>query len=189
MADGSFVMFFRDSYLNEVAAYRLGLMLGIHNIPPAVVRTHKGAEGSFQLWLEGATTEKERMAKGLKAPDKAVFRRQVFDMDVFDALINNVDRNQGNILWDKDWNLWMIDHTRAFGRDNKVRSPEALQMCSRSLYNAIKGLDSKALKSAMKPYMSSFELTALVKRHKDLVKTLDQMIQSQGEDQVIFEYE
>ena len=93
------------------------------------------------------------------------------------------------VQWDKEWNLWMIDHTRAFGRDAKVRTPENVQMCSRGLYDAIKGLDSKALKTAMKPYMSSFELSALVKRHKDLIKLLDGMIQDQGEDQVIFEYE
>ena len=34
---------------------------------------------------------------------------------VFDELIQNRDRNQGNILWTSDWKMWLIDHTRAFG--------------------------------------------------------------------------
>jgi hypothetical protein len=188
LADGSFVMFFRDSYFNEVAAYELGRLVGIQNIPPAVLRTYKGLNGSLQLWLEDAMVERDRMKKHIQSPDSVRFRRQVFDMDVFDALINNLDRNQGNILWDDDWQLWMIDHTLAFGRNAKVRVPEAIKKCSRRLYEALKVLDTKAVKRAMKPYMGSFEITALIKRHKDLVKLLDSMIEAQGEDQVIFEY-
>jgi len=33
---------------------------------------------------------------------------------LFDQLIYNTDRNLGNLLIDKSWRLWMIDHTRAF---------------------------------------------------------------------------
>ena len=189
MADGSIAMFLRDNYKNEVAAYELGLMLGITNIPPAVLRTLNGKEGSLQLWLDGTIPEKERMAQGKKAPDKVRFRRQVFDMDVFDALINNLDRNQGNILWDDDWNLWMIDHTRSFGRDTKLRKPEDVQMVSRSLYSALQTLDAKQVKTVMKPYMGSFETGALTKRHKALLKQLDSLIMDQGESSVVFDYE
>ena len=35
-------------------------------------------------------------------------------MRVFDELIANTDRNQGNMLIDKQWKLWLIDHTRGF---------------------------------------------------------------------------
>ena len=35
-------------------------------------------------------------------------------MRIWDELIQNRDRNQGNILWTHDWTLWLIDHTRAF---------------------------------------------------------------------------
>lgn len=189
LADGSSVMFFRDNYMNEVAAYELGKLLGLTNIPPAVVRTINGNEGSLQLWVGNTITEKKRIEEGKKAPDVVRFRRQVFDMDVFDALINNLDRNQGNILWDQDWNLWMIDHTRAFNRDGKVRTPDDLQMVSQGLLDKLRALDPKELKATMKPYVPTFELSALVKRQKDLLKILDGMIEKQGKDQVVFEYE
>ena len=189
MADGTIAMFFRDNYKNEVAAYELGLALGFTNIPPAVLRTIDGAEGSLQLWVEGPISEKERMAEGKSAPDKVRWRRQIFDMDVFDALINNLDRNQGNILWDADWNLWMIDHTRSFGRDPKVRKRQDVQMVSQSLYDAIQGLDPKQVKEMMKPYMSGMDAGGLMKRQKNLLQILDELIESQGKDSVIFNYE
>ena len=36
---GTTYRFFADSYLFEPAAYELGVMLGLHTVPPAVVRT------------------------------------------------------------------------------------------------------------------------------------------------------
>lgn len=188
LADGSTVMYFRDHYKNEVAAYELGQLLGLTNIPPAVVRTINGSEGSLQLWVGGTITDKDRMEQGKKAPDPVRFRRQVFDMDVFDALINNLDRNQGNILFDEDWNLWMIDHTRSFNRDSKVREPDEVQMVSERLYEALKSVDAKTLKGAVKEYVPSFEVSALAKRHKHLLKILEDKIAEQGRDQVVFEY-
>ena len=35
-------------------------------------------------------------------------------MRVFDELIANTDRNLGNMLIDRQWKLWLIDHSRAF---------------------------------------------------------------------------
>jgi len=53
---GQVVMFFRDSYANNVAAYELSRLLGITNVPPAVVRKVDSTKGSLQMWLEEATT-------------------------------------------------------------------------------------------------------------------------------------
>jgi hypothetical protein len=189
MADGSFVMFFKDSFFNEVAAYELGRLLGLDNIPPAVLRTHKGMTGSLQFWLEDVMMEKKRMLEKIQSPDSVRFRKQVNDMEIFDALINNLDRNAGNILWDEDWKLWMIDHTRSFGRDAKVREPEDVNACSRRLFEALKALDPKQVRKAMKPYMGSFEASALLKRQKDLIKLLESMIEERGEDAVLFDHD
>ena len=35
-------------------------------------------------------------------------------MKMFDNLIGNPDRNMGNLIVDDDWNLFLIDHSRAF---------------------------------------------------------------------------
>ena len=44
-------------------------------------------------------------------------------MYLFDELISNIDRNQGNIVYTKDWRLWLIDHTRAFRKNSTLKVP------------------------------------------------------------------
>ena len=56
-----------EDALFEIPAYRLGKLLGLNNIPPTVLRKVEGTEGSLQLWIEEAITEKQRRAQGLQA--------------------------------------------------------------------------------------------------------------------------
>ena len=51
---------FVDSYLSELAAYELSRLLGLDFVPPVVKRKVKKM-GSLQLWIEGATTEADRL--------------------------------------------------------------------------------------------------------------------------------
>ena len=161
MAGGSVVLYFRDTYVNQVVAYEIARLLGIRNVPPTVLRTIDGTEGSLQLWIENARMEGDRRREKLKFPDVERARRQVADMDVFDALINNLDRTQGNFLWDKEsWQLWLIDHTRALGRDRKVSSPEQVKRCSRELMDRLEQLQARSVKRALKRYLTPREVSA-----------------------------
>ena len=84
------------------------------NVPHTVQRRIGHRKGSMQLWIENAMTDKSRRRRNLKAPDQ---RRRALEkqlMYLLDNLMFNDDRNQGNILYDSEWKLWMIDHTRAF---------------------------------------------------------------------------
>jgi hypothetical protein len=45
---------FRDSYRHEPAAYELARWLGLDSVPPAVLRTLDGKDGSVQIWVENA---------------------------------------------------------------------------------------------------------------------------------------
>ena len=42
------------------------------------------------------------------------FNEQHGRMRMFAELVYDTDRNHGNILYDTDWKLWMIDFSRAF---------------------------------------------------------------------------
>ena len=65
----------------------------------------------MDLWIENvAMDEVERLKRKAEDPDKDRWSRQYVIMQVFDQLIANTDRNQTNILYDRDWKLWMIDH-------------------------------------------------------------------------------
>ena len=58
--------------------------------------------------------EKERQKQKVTPPDKVPWNAQLHILRVFDELIANTDRNQGNMLIDSRWKLWLIDHSRAF---------------------------------------------------------------------------
>ncbi len=159
----------------------------MNNVPPAVVRKVRNSQGSVQLWIENAMTEAERRQERLVPA--GTWRLAAHDMWVFDNLINNIDRNQGNILYDADWNLWFIDHTRAFGRIKKLPSPERIKRCSQRLWEALRALDGEQVKERLGPYLGGFEIEAVMARRDRLVELIEQKIAELGEDAVLFRYE
>ena len=116
---------FRDFWGYNVAAYRLGVMLGLDNIPVSVARRFNSRPAAFTWWVdEVLMDERARVAQGVTPPAPASWTAQIHVMRVFDELIANTDRNQGNMLIDRDWKLWLIDHSRAFRLHETLRSPD-----------------------------------------------------------------
>jgi hypothetical protein len=188
LPNGNVVLYVKDSYRSQIAAYELSRMLGMENVPPTVERRFKSARGSAQLWIENAMTELDRVEKGLKPPDHIQWGRRYADMRVFDNLINNIDRNQGNLLVDASWNLWMIDHTRSFGRDRTLPRPELISRCSRRLWNRRVELDEDEVHARVSPYLKKTELRSIFFRREKLIEHLEEEIASKGEKWVIFDY-
>jgi len=178
---------FTDSYIYEPAAYEMGLMLGLDNVPPAALRKLHYKSGSIQIFVNG-TDEKKLLDKHVEMPKDQMWMKQVQMMNVFDALIYNVDRNRGNILITPDWRLWMIDHTRAFRKLPTLQEPVTITMCERGVYQKLKALDEKEVRQRMKPYLSSFEIDGLIARRKLLVDLLDKLIAEKGENQVLYDF-
>ncbi|MBN1832214.1 MAG: hypothetical protein JW896_08895 [Deltaproteobacteria bacterium] len=178
---------FRDSYESELAAYKINEILGLYNIPPTVYREVEGRSGSVQLWMEKTTKEVDRRNKGTTPPDVTSWNRQSHDMRVFDNLINNIDRNQNNILIDKGWNLWLIDHTRSFAMDESLPSPEKVSRCSRSLYNALKQMDEGLVRESLSSLLSEAEVDAFFVRRELLIKLLEDRIAEAGESNVFYD--
>lgn len=188
LRDGRRVVFFRDTYRNEVAAYRLSRLLGFENLPPAVERKVDGAPGSVQLWIEQAMTERDRLARELQPPDTITFRQQIYDMHVFDNLINNFDRNQGNVLIDRHWTLWLIDHTRSFGQETKLPATDTLVRCSRRLWAGLAALDQQRLEEALGEHLGKGEIRSILARRDAIVELLSSRFATIGEDRVLFTY-
>jgi len=179
---------YRDSYIFEAAAYRIDRMLGIGRVPPTVVRRVKGQPGSVQIWMEGVAPEDIMLAEDrLHPPDKTYWWQQKTIMWVFDALIANTDRNQGNLLIDEAWNLWLIDHTRAFRETSVLIDIEELDTCERRLLEAIRKADKSAIRSLMEPYLTSKEISKLLLRRDKLIKHFDKRIKKHGEDKILYD--
>jgi hypothetical protein len=175
----------RDTYLFNIAAYKLGVMLGLDNIPPSVRRKVKGKWGSLTIWLEKTMTDKRRQAKKIVPPELLRWNRQMYRCWLFDELIANTDRNQGNFLIDEGWNLWMIDHTRAFfRRGKKLMRPERILQFDRKLWDKILVLDEEEVKTRLKELLSGSEVKAIFKRRDELAKHIQKLIDEHGEAQI-----
>jgi hypothetical protein len=180
--------FFKDEALFELAAYELAQMLGLDQVPPVVERRLFKKDGTLQLWIENAVTEKKRSELKTLPPDLSMWRKQVQILHVFDNLIYNEDRNPGNILFDPDWKLWMVDHTRAFRRHTDLPSPDTIQTCERVLWEKLQNLKTEDLRENLKRYLSPAEIKGLTKRLSLVVELIDGLIRAHGERSILFDF-
>ena len=177
---------FRDDAIFEVAAYELAKLLEFKTVPPTVARRHKRKRGTMQLWIEGAMTERTRVQNKQRPDDVKAWSRALSNMRVFDNLIYNEDRNQGNILFDSNWQLWLIDHGRTFRRRQKLVSPTIVRRCGDVLYRRLREVDDQTIKDRIGQYLHPTELKALLARRRVLLKLIEEQIGQRGEAQVIF---
>jgi hypothetical protein len=165
---------FKDSWRYNVAAYRLNKVLQLGRIPVSIERLHRGKPGSFTWWVEDVLMDEgERLKTKAPSPDPLAWNEQMWHIRLFDQLIQNVDRNLGNLLIDKSWTVWMIDHSRAFRLSNKVSSPKNLTRVERGALERLRALDEATLKEAVGDYLTSFEMRALLQRRDEIVALFD----------------
>jgi len=127
-----------------------------------------------QLYRDGQDTER--------------WNRQMWVVRLFDQLIYNTDRNLGNLLIDKDWRLWMIDHTRGFKMFSEPKSPKNLApQCARGLLEALRRLDQATLAAATRDLLGPGQVKGLLARRDFIVKYYDERIRELGEDAVLYD--
>jgi hypothetical protein len=178
----------RDFYGFEPAAYRLGLLLGVDNVPPATLRRLEGEPGSVQIWIERATTEHERLREKREPPARLDWQRHLQMRMAWDALIGNTDRNQGNTLYGPDWHVWLIDHTRAFRPGDDLRGAEEIVWCERGFWRNLRAVEDAAITESVKEDLRPAEIAGLLGRRRRLVDFFDARIRERGEQAVLFDW-
>ncbi len=184
---GKTLAYLRDTFRFEPAAYQLSALLGLNRVPVAVLRTVDGKRGSLQIWMHGMVDEEGRLERGLRPKDTLGWREQVAEQKLFDRLLGNVDRNQGNLLINLETEkVWLIDHTRAFA---EMATPEDLQRvtrCRRTFYEALVNTSEAEVRSTMAPYLLNGEVDALWSRWDMIAKRLRSLLEEHGADVVFF---
>ncbi|TWI10652.1 phosphatidylinositol 3-/4-kinase [Lysobacter ruishenii] len=158
-----------DRYQYEIAAYKLDRLLGLQMVPVSVQRRVDGVQGLVQYWVEDAHNETDRIQQKLQYDSDCSFVRQHQLINVFDVLVHNLDRNTGNILYDRDWQVWMIDHTRAFSTE-QGRPPELRKVpivVSPQMRAALETVTEARL-APLAPYLHIRQIRALVSRAQAL---------------------
>lgn len=169
---------YEESHKAEIAAYRLSRLLGMHMVPPVVERRLKGETGAAVMWIENVRRW------DVHNPPKTPMRnwsRQVSRMKLFDQLVANIDRNQGNLLHDGDGHLFLIDHSRAFTPRTAIRGLEGPSQVDRVLWSRIDALTREDLEAAVGDVLTSTQINAMLKRRDLMRKQIDELVRTRGE--------
>ncbi len=177
----------RDSYVFDIPAYGLARVIGLNHIPPVTLRRIGDNQVSLQAWLEGGLMESDRIAEGITPPSLTRFRQHTQDIRVFDSLIGNIDRNTGNVLMDGDWNFWLIDHSRAFMRNDNTYYLDRVTAYSRWLYERLKTLTLDEIRPVMSPPLTSSDVDWVLRRRDKVIAHIDALIAEKGPGAVLLE--
>ncbi|MBN1566573.1 MAG: hypothetical protein JXA73_01920 [Acidobacteria bacterium] len=179
---------FVDSYLYNIAACELSELLGLEGmIPVTVERKWERKIGALAWWLPSQMTEGERREKKITPPDLDAFNELMHKVQVFCELICDTDRwNPGNILIGNNWEVYMVDFSRAFRLYHDLKKPEKLVRCSRKLLENLRALDEKALTEKVGSHLNDLEIKGIMKRRDKIVAHFEKLIAEKGEGAVLY---
>jgi hypothetical protein len=170
---------FWEAYKSEIAAYELDRLLGLDMVPVTVERRVEGELASVQLWVEGCRLLKDLDQKACPRPVE--WARQVCRQRVFDNLVANIDRNAGNMLVDGEWNIILIDHSRAFAV-NKMPFEKEMTRLDREFFDRLKALDEAGLRQRVRPWLlSDGQMRDILKRRDRIVAHFERLARERGE--------
>ena len=179
---------FKDTYRFNIAGYRLAQLVGIETVPMSVSRRYKGKNAAVTWWIDDVMFDEggRQKLQDKLGPDPERTQKQIHILRVWDELIQNKDRNSGNLLWTKDWTLWLIDHTRAFRSGGELLKPNDLVRIERTLFEKMKQLTEATLSETMKGVLTKNEIRPLLKRRDAIVAHFEKLIAARGEVAVFF---
>ena len=169
---------FYESYQSEIAAYEMDKFLGLGMVPPTVERRIEGEGGSAQLWVENV---KRWDAKNpVRGPDNRASALQSVRLKMFDQLIGNIDRNQGNLLYDAEFHYILIDHSRAFGEVVDLNQYAKPLFVDPVLWDRMQALTMERLEAAVGKRVSKGMLYAVLDRRNRMKRDIDKLLAARG---------
>ena len=180
---------FKDTYRYNIAGYRLAQLVGLETVPMSVARTYRGRDAAVTWWVDDVMFDESgrlKLKNKMFGPDPERTKAQIHVMYLWDELIQNRDRNQGNILWTNDWTLWLIDHTRAFRTGGSLLKPDRLVKVERLMFDKMKQLTEASVTQATKGILMRDEIQAILKRRDAITRLVEKRVAERGEAAVFF---
>ena len=174
---------YMESYKAEIAAYKLDRLLGLNMVPPIVERNMDGKTGAAVYWVEN--TRGWSVAKPPQGPEP-MWSLQLTRMKMFDLLIANIDRNQGNLIYDSDWHLFLIDHSRAFTGKKDLKGIAPLGRVDRELWDKMAALTLEDLDRGLDQWVGNNEKKAILMRRDLMAKDIAEKVKKRGEKSVFY---
>ncbi|HEY7500339.1 MAG TPA: hypothetical protein VH740_17580 [Vicinamibacterales bacterium] len=153
---------FHERYKTEIAAYELDKLLKLDMVPPSVERRIQGNTGAAQQWVEDVLSV--RADESPDGPYRAEWENQLARMTMYDNLIGNRDRSFGNMIRDANWNLILLDHSRAFGTGTDL--PRKMTRIDSGFWKRIENLTQKQLDSALRKWIDESATRAILDRRE-----------------------
>ncbi len=185
--NGKFEINFVDSYRYDIAAYELAKILGIGDMMPVTVeRRWQEKTGALSWWIPTMMDEEKRLRENIQPPDPEAWNRQMHKMRVFTQLVYDTDRNLGNVLITPEWQLYMIDFTRAFRLYSDLLSPKNISNCDRKLLQSLRDLKAEEVTAKAGRYLRKPEIKAVMQRRDKLVTLVEKLVAEKGESEVLY---
>jgi len=179
---------FRDFWGYNVAGYELAKILELNMVPPYVARNVGGNQAALSWWIDDSMMEIDRKNRKMDPPDLDSWNKQMYAVRVWHQLIFDTDPNLTNLLITKDWQIWIIDFTRAFRLRKDLRDPKDLVQCDRKLLAKLRTLDKDELNQKLSHWLNKSEIDALVARAAKIVNFFDKEVAAKGEGAVLYDF-
>jgi hypothetical protein len=167
-----------ESYKSEIAAYELDKRLELGMVPVAVEKRWKHERGAAILWLAPVCSWREVQY----GPKPVRWEQQIVRMKMFDNLIGNNDRNLGNLLVDAEWNVFLIDHSRAFTTETKL--PAKMSRVDPDLWARMLSLDEPAVTAAVGAWTDRSTRRAVLTRRDKMKAAIAALVLARSHDAV-----
>jgi hypothetical protein len=169
---------FYESYRSEIGAYELDKLIGLGMVPPAVERPLDGEYGAAILWVENVRGWK--VGQEIRGPDAAAWTRELVRMQMFDDLCGNFDRNQGNLLYDAEYHLILIDHSRALIETVDMSRLPTFAFVDAELWARMEALTLDTLQPALGRWLSKGMLRAMLARRDRMKVHVERLVAARG---------
>ena len=161
-----------DSFRHSIAVYRLAELVGLSEMMPVTVeRAWRGRPGALSWWIDDVAFDEQARSEARAFPsDLDAWGAHIGHMWVFAELVHDTDRHRGNLLYTRDWRLYMVDFTRAFELSRELMKPYRLLRIDPAMLIRLEELTMTTVTAATAPYLSAEQIAAVVGRRDILVE-------------------